>query len=220
MVKKKKRTIKEELKSKDFRVAIFGSARIRRRDPRYNQIKTLARMLGERGIDIVTGGGPGLMMAANEGHKAGSRKSKVKIHSIGLAIKLPKEQKTNKHLDIMKKFSRFSNRLDNFMLLSNVIVVAPGGVGTLLELFYAWQLIQVKQVCNIPIILLGKQWSSLIKWLEKYSLKNKFLEKRDLNLLFLAKNCNEAIKMIDTAYKEFKKGDKKYCLNYKKYKLY
>ncbi len=216
----KRRSIKEELKHKDFRVTIFGSSRIKRGNPTYNQIKFLARMLGERGMDIITGGGPGLMMAANEGHKAGSRKSKIKTHSIGLSIKLPKEQKTNKHLDIMKKFSRFSNRLDNFMLLSNVIVVAPGGVGTLLELFYAWQLIQVRQVCNIPIILLGKQWPSLIKWLERYPLKKRFFEKRDLNLLFLAKNCNEAIKMIDTAYKEFKKGDKKYCLNYKKYKLY
>ena len=216
----KRRSIKEELKHKDFRVTIFGSSRIKRGNPTYNQIKLLARMLGERGMDIITGGGPGLMMAANEGHRIGSQAKNKKTHSIGLSIKLPKEQKTNLHLDIMKKFSRFSNRLDNFMLLSNVIVIAPGGVGTFLELFYAWQLIQVKQVCNIPIILLGEQWPSLIKWLERYPLKKRFFEKKDLNLLFLAKNCNEAIKMIDTAYKEFKKGDKKYCLNYKKYKLY
>ena len=226
--KRKIKTIKEELKKGDFRVAIFGSARIKRGDSRYNQIKTLARMLGERGMDIVTGGGPGMMMAANEGHRAGSRAKHKKSHSIGLSIKLPKEfsikfpkgQKTKPHLDIMKRFSRFSNRLDSFMLLSNVIVVAPGGVGTLLEFFYSWQLIQVHQICNIPIILLGKPWPDLIKWLEKYPLKNKFLEKKDLNLLFLAKDGDDAIKMIDQAYKEFKRGDKHYCLNYKKYKLY
>jgi len=106
------------------------------------------------------------------------------------------------------------------MLLSNVIVVAPGGVGTLLEFFYAWQLVQVKQVCNIPIILLGKQWPDLIKWLENYPLKSKFFKKEDLNLLFLAKDSKEVMKMIDRAYEEFKKGDKNYCLNYKKYKLY
>lgn len=213
-------SIKEELKKEDFRVTIFGSARIKKKDLRYNQIKILARMLGERGIDIVTGGGPGMMRAANEGHKAGSKAKHKKAHSIGLSIKLPKEQKTNPHLDIMKKFSRFSNRLDNFMLLSNVIVVSPGGVGTLLEFFYSWQLVQVHQICNIPIILLGKQWPDLIKWLEKYPLKSKFFEKKDLNLLFLAKDCNEAIKMIDQAHREFKSGKKNFCLNYKKYKLY
>jgi len=222
MVKKRGKitSIKEELKKGDFRVTIFGSARIKKGDPIYNQINILARMLGERGMDIITGGGPGLMGAAAEGHQAGRKDKKTKAHSIGLSIKLPKEQKTNPHLDIMKKFDRFSNRLDNFMLLSNVIVVAPGGVGTLLEFFYSWQLIQVKQICNTPIILLGKQWPDLIKWLEKYPLKNRFFEKKDLNLLFLAKDCDEAIKMIDKAYEEFKKGDSHYCLNYKKYKLY
>ncbi len=219
-------SIKEELKKRDFRVSIFGSARIKKGDPRYNQIKTLARMLGDRGMDIVTGGGSGLMNAANEGHRKG--KNGKRSHAIGLSIKLPrdfllsipKRGKVSKNLDITKKFSRFSNRIDNFMLLSNVIVVAPGGVGTLLEFFYSWQLIQTHQICNIPIILLGKQWPSLIKWLERYPLKNRFFEKRDLNLLFLAKDCNEAIKMIDKAYEEFKSGDSHYCLNYKKYKLY
>lgn len=221
-------SIGEELKKRDFRVAIFGSARIKRGDPRYNQIKKLARMLGERGMDIVTGGGLGMMMAANDGHKAGSKAKHKKTHSIGLPIKLPRDfllkipkgRKLNPHLDIVKKFSRFSNRLDNFMLLSNVIVVSPGGVGTLLEFFYSWQLIQVKQICNIPIILLGKQWPDLIKWLEKYPLKNRFFEKKDISLLFLAKDCDDAMKMIDKAYEEFKSGDKHYCLNYKKYKLY
>jgi len=219
-------SIREELKKGDFRVAIFGSARIKRGDSRYNQIKTLAKMLGDRGMDIITGGGSGLMRAANEGHRKG--KNGKKSHAIGLSIKLPrdfllnipKRGKASKNLDVVKKFSRFSNRLDNFMLLSNVVVVAPGGVGTLLEFFYSWQLIQTHQICNIPIILLGKQWPDLIKWLEKYPLKNRFFEKKDINLLFLASDCNDAIKMIDKAYEEFKKGDKHYCLNYKKYKLY
>ena len=220
MRKKGVGTVKEELSRKDFRVSIFGSARIKRGDSKYLMIKKLSKMIGERGMDIITGGGPGLMMAANEGHKVGGKKSKVKVHSIGLAIRLSKKQKTSNHLDVVKKFSRFSNRLDNFMLLSNVIVVAPGGVGTLLEFFYSWQLIQVKQICDIPIILLGKQWHPLIKWLEKYPLKDRLFEKKDLNLLFLAKNCDEAMKMIDKAYEEFKKGDSHYCLNYKKYKLF
>lgn len=217
-MRKKRRTIKEELEEGGFRVAIFGSARIKKGDFRYKQIKSLASMLGERGIDVVTGGGPGLMKAATEGHN--KKNKNKKSHAIGLSIKLQKKQKTSPNLDIVKTFDRFSSRLDNFMLLSNVIVVAPGGVGTLLEFFYSWQLVQVKQVCNIPIILLGNQWPDFIKWLEKYPLKNKFLEKKDMNLLFLAKDSKDAMKMIDRAHEEFKKGDKNYCLNYKKYKLY
>lgn len=218
MKKRSKRGLKEELKEKKFRVTIFGSARTKKVDKEYKQIYTLAKMLGEEGIEIVTGGGPGIMEAASKGHKKG-RKNK-KIHTIGLAIHLPSEHKINKAVDIFKEFKHFSERLDNFMLLSNVIIVGPGGVGTLLELFYTWQLVQVKQICHIPIILLGEEWPSLIKWLEKYPLKKKFIGKDDLKLLFLAKDCPEAIKMVNQAYKEYKKGSKNFCLNYKKYKLY
>ncbi len=214
----KKTSLAKELKRKEFRVSIFGSARIKKDDKNYKQVYKLANMLGERGIDLVTGGGPGLMKAGNIGHKQGSKKTKA--HSIGLAIRLPNEQGTNKGVQIEKKFSRFSNRLDNFMLLSNAVVVAPGGVGTVLEFLYTWQLMQVKQTCNIPIILLGDGWSGLIEWLEKVPLKRKYLDKKDMKLLFLAKDCNEAIKMIDTAHNHYKKGGDNVCLNYKKYKLY
>ena len=198
----------EKLKKDSFRVTIFGSARIKRGTLIYNQVRTLARLLGERGIDVVTGGGPGLMEAANQGHRKGSKKTGAR--SIGIGIKLPSEQTFNKHLDIKKEFKRFSRRLDVFMALSNVVVVAPGGVGTLLELFYTWQLVQVKRIHNIPIIMLGKQWPALMKWFEKYPLKSKFFEKKDINLLFLAKDCSETIKMIDRAYKEHQKEGKNF----------
>lgn len=194
----------EKLKKDSFRVTIFGSARIKRGTLIYNQVKTLARLLGERGIDVVTGGGPGLMEAANLGHKRGSGKTGAR--SIGIGIKLPSEQTFNKHLDIKKEFKKFSRRLDVFMALSNVVVVAPGGVGTLLELFYTWQLVQVKRIHNIPIIMLGRQWPALMKWFKKYPLKSKFFEKKDVNLLFLAKDCNEVIKMIDKAHEVHQKG--------------
>ena len=125
----------------------------------------------------------------------------------------------NDYVNVKKQFTRFSERLDNFMLLSNAIVVAHGGVGTLLELFYSWQLMQVKKICNTPIILLGKQWKGLIEWLKKEPLKRKFFSKEDLELLFVAKNSKEAIKIIKEAYEEYKKGNKNFCLNYNKYKL-
>ncbi len=207
----------KEMKKREFRVTIFGSARMKKGDWEFKEVYKLAKMIGERGIDLITGGGPGVMEAASAGHKEGSRKSKA--HTIGLNIKLPHEQRMNPYIQIKKQFTRFSERLDNFMLLSNAIVVAHGGVGTLLELFYSWQLMQVKRICNIPIILLGKQWKGLIKWLKDEPLKRKFFNKEDLELLFTVKNANEAINILEDTYEEYKKGNKNFCLNYKKYKL-
>lgn len=218
MKRKVRKPIKKELAKKDFRVSIFGSGRVKRNSREYKQVYSLAKMLAEKDIDIVTGGGFGLMEAANRGHKAGKKDGES--HSIGLAIRLPKEQKINKSLDVVKEFNTFSKRLDNFMLLSNVVIVAPGGVGTLLEFFYTWQLVQTKKICTIPIILLGSMWEGLVDWLEKKPLKKKYFEKNDLGLVFLAKDCPDAIKMVEKAYEEYQKGTKNFCLNYKRYKLY
>ena len=213
----KKLRIPKQIDIEHFRVAIFGSARIKENDPRYKQICQLAKMVAAEGMDVVTGGGPGIMEAANKGHKEG-RKGK-KVRSYGLNIILPKEQVANKHLDIKKEFELFSQRLDYFMYLSNVVVVAPGGVGTLLELMYTWQLVQVKHISSMPIILLGKMWPKFIKWVEKWPLKMKFMSPEDMHTIFLADNCNEAIKIIQKAYEEFKKGNPDFCDNYKKYKI-
>ncbi|MBU0706216.1 LOG family protein [Patescibacteria group bacterium] len=200
-----------------FRVAIFGSARIKPNDPRYNQIYMLAKMIAAEGMDIVTGGGPGLMEAANKGHQAG-RKSK-KVHSFGLNIMLPKEQKINKHLDVHREFNRFSQRLDYFMHLSNVVVVAPGGIGTLLELMYTWQLIQVEHTCNIPVILMGEMWEPFIKWIEAWPLKKRLISAEDMLPIFLAKHCREAMKVIRKAQHDFYHRGPNYCWNYRKYKI-
>lgn len=213
MVKK----LKKELGNKDFRVTIFGSARVKKGTPLYRQAIELGEYLGEHEIDVVTGGGPGLMEAASRGHR---KKSKGKSHSIGLNIHLDSEQHLNKFLDYSREFKIFSKRLDHFMHLSNVFVVMPGGIGTILETFYTWQLMQVNQICHVPIIFVGKMWPPLIKWMEKNPLKNKFVKKQDLRLVFLAKDCKDAIRMIDQAHMEYKKGTKNFCLNYKKYKLY
>lgn len=213
MVKK----LKKELGKNDFRVTVFGSARVKKGDPLYRQAKELGGYLAERGIDVITGGGPGLMEAASCGHK---KKSKGKSHSIGLNIHLESEQYLNKFLDYSREFKIFSKRLDYFMHLSNVFVVMPGGIGTILETFYTWQLTQVNQICHVPIIFVGRMWPPLIEWMEKNPLKSKFIKSQDLKLVFLAKDCNDAIKMIDQAHAEYKKGTTNFCLNYKKYKLY
>jgi len=204
-------------KPKHFHVTIFGSARIKDNDKYYKEIYKLAKMIGENGMDIVTGGGPGIMEAANKGHKDGANGNGT--HSIGLGVNLPHEQGFNDSVRIYKKHKRFSARLDHFMTLSNAVVIAPGGVGTLLELFYTWQLVQVKHLCNIPIILLGDSYKGLVDWLKKEPLKRKFFNKEDLQLLYHAKNAKEAMKIIDEANAAFKRGGEDFCLNYKKYRL-
>ena len=157
------------------------------------------------------------MDAASRGHYAG-RKGNM-VHSLGLTIWLPKEQKEGFHLDIKKEYSRFSKRLDNFMALSNLVVVAPGGVGTLLEFLYTWQLIQVGHICDMPIILVGKMWRGLIQWVKKWPLKHSFMNKKDLDTIFFADNSKEAMKIINKAYEHYKKGGKDVCLNIKKYRI-
>ena len=207
--------VEDELYRKHFRVAIFGSARIQRDNPIFNEVYQLAKMIAAENIDIVTGGGPGIMKAASQGHQDG-RISKDS-HAIGLNIQMPLEQKPNRHLDIKKEFDRFSERLDAFMVLSDAVVVAPGGVGTLLEFAYTWQLVQVKHICNIPIILMGEMWTVLLDWIKMHPLKNGLLAKKDADSLILAKDCYDAIKIIKRFHEGFKKGDD-ICLNFKKYK--
>jgi uncharacterized protein (TIGR00730 family) len=200
-----------------FRVAIFGSARLKRNDPIYNQVQKLAKLIAAEGIDIVTGGGPGLMDAASRGHHSG-RKGK-ETYTLGLTIHLPREQKESYHLDLKRDFHKFSKRLDNFIHLSNVVVVAPGGVGTTLELTYVWQLVQVKHSCEIPIILFGNMWEGFVDWIKKGPLKYKFLDLKDLELLYHARNCDEVMKIIKLANLEYKKGSKNICLNINRYKV-
>jgi uncharacterized protein (TIGR00730 family) len=186
-----------------FRVVIFGSARIRRGDEIWSMIFELAKKIAKDGMDLVTGGGPGLMDAASEGHHAGDPDKKT-VQSIGLQIQLPTEQQSAHHLDIKKEFAQFSERLDNFMELANIVVVAPGGVGTTLELFYTWQLLQVKMIHDIPIILLGDMWHDFLRWIRKWPLHHQFLEPKDVDLLLYANNSTEAFEIIKKAHNEFK----------------
>ena len=189
-----------------FCVGIFGSARIEEGDSNWNLIYDLAKRIAIEGMDIVTGGGPGLMNAASEGHYAGDISKNVE--SIGLQIRLPKEQRDAHHLDIKKEFSRFSERLDNFIELANAVVVAPGGVGTMLEFLYTWQLMQVKMIHDVPIILLGDMWPDFIHWIRKWSLENRLLEQEDLDLLYLVNDTKGALIIIRKAYEKFKKRRK------------
>lgn len=186
-------SVDREIKKDHFRVTIFGSARIKKDDEIYQQVFNLAKEIGKHNFDIVTGGGPGIMEAANAGHQAGSPQNSS--HSIGLPIDIPNEIE-NRHLDIQTHFKRFSDRLNHFMDLSNVVVIMPGGVGTCLEFLYTWQLIQVKHIKPLPIILFGEMWESFIDWLRAWPLKKGLISTEDFTFIHIAKNNDEALKMI------------------------
>ena len=190
---------------KRFRVVIFGSARIEDGDPNWDLIYDLAKRIAEEDMDVVTGGGPGLMNAASEGHNDGDISKNAQ--SIGLQIILPKKQVDSRHLDIKKEFYSFSERLDNFIEFANAVVVAPGGIGTMLEFFYTWQLMQVKMIRDIPIILLGEMWPDFVQWMKKWQLNNRLIEQKAMNLLFLVNNNDDALIIIKKAYEKFKIDD-------------
>lgn len=197
-----------------YRVAIFGSARIKEGDREYRDVYEIARGLAALGFDIVTGGGPGLMQAANAGHRSVPTTS----HSIGLNIKLPREQLANPFLDIKKEFDRFSSRLDTFMSLSDAVVVASGGIGTLLELFYSWQLVQVGHLCKTPIILFGDIWRPLLHWLNEEVRRRGFISAEDLQGIFHLESAATVVDLISRIHEDRSRSGN-VCVNFEKYRV-
>jgi predicted Rossmann-fold nucleotide-binding protein len=191
----------KELDLNKYRISIFGSARIKPEDKIYKEIFALSKEIGKMELDLITGGGPGLMQAANDGHMEGDINKKAS--SIGLTIRLPHEA-DNPILEVRKHFEKFSHRLDTFMAFSHLVVVTPGGIGTILELYYTLQLIQVKHIHKIPIILVGKMWKKLLQWMKAYPLRSKLLDAKDLEHVYYARNNRQALKMINKFYAEFK----------------
>ncbi len=207
--------LNQELKKNSFRVTIFGSARIKENDAIYKQAFNLAKKIGSEGIDLITGGGPGLMEAASVGHTTGDVKGRA--HSIGLNISLPFEQKANPGLEMVQTHERFSTRLDEFMMLSNVVVVMPGGIGTCLELFYSWQLMQVHHICRTPIILVGDMWRKLLDWVIDFPLKAHYLDSKDLEAIVWVDNEKEAWDVIEKAREHFEQEGEHVCHNWQQY---
>lgn len=146
----------------NYRVTIFGSARLKPGTPAYEGVKKLAAELTAMGCDILTGGGPGLMQAANEG--AHSADPKGVRRSVGINIELPFEQEVNPFVTEAFEHRTFFSRLHQFMILSDAFVVTPGGIGSLLEMSLCWQLLQVRHLYNTPLILVGKMWAGLVEW--------------------------------------------------------
>ncbi|HSP06987.1 MAG TPA: LOG family protein [Acidobacteriota bacterium] len=187
--------------SRWFRVTIFGSSRIARGDALYNSAKDLAFQLSNLGCDVVTGGGPGLMEAANEGAQEGDVSGKTR--SYGLHIELPSEYEPNKYIDRLSSHRTFFSRLHHFVRLSHAYVVLPGGIGTSLESFMIWQLLQVGYIRNRPLILLGEMWHGLLEWMKKEMEPRSLVYGRELEIARVVSSIDEALLIIKEAKEQF-----------------
>jgi len=190
--------------SRWFRVTIFGSSRIARGDALFNSAKDLAFQLTQLGCDIVTGGGPGLMEAANEGAQEGDLTGKTK--SFGLHIELPFEYKPNPYIDRLSSHRTFFSRLHHFVRLSHAYIVLPGGIGTSLETFMIWQLLQVGYIKDRPLILLGDMWKGLVDWIQKEMIPRQYVAIEDLNYVKAVSSIEEAVKIVKVAKEKFERS--------------
>jgi uncharacterized protein (TIGR00730 family) len=179
-----------------YRVTIFGSARAQPGTYVYNEVKRVAGALAEMGCDIITGGGPGLMQAANEGAAAAGAPERNR--SVGIRVDLPFEQEVNPFVEQAFEHKTFFTRLHHFVLASDAFVVAPGGIGTVLELMLIWQLLQVRHVHDTPLILVGKMWADLVEWARTHLLTSQppLANPEDMALPRCVKTADEAIAMI------------------------
>jgi hypothetical protein len=177
-------------------VTVFGSARTPRDHPEYAVGRELGAALAEAGFAVITGGGPGVMEAANRGcSDAGG-------FSVGLGIELPFEQGLNDWVDLGINFRYFFARKTMFVKYSQAFVCLPGGFGTLDELFEALTLVQTKKVTKFPVVLLGTEyWGGLYDWIAKTVLDSGKIGEKDLALLHLTDDVDDAVRVVHEAYK-------------------
>lgn len=183
-------------------VSIFGSARTSETEPMYKAAHETAYLLGAAGFEIITGGGPGIMEAANRGaHEAGAR-------SVGCNIQLPFEQMPNPYLTKSLTFKYFMVRKTMFIKYSNAYIIFPGGFGTMDELFEALTLIQTRKIRNFPVVLFGAHyWQGLLQWLTTTMLNEKMINPEDLGLIHLTDSPRDAVDfIIKTCYAGINNG--------------
>jgi uncharacterized protein (TIGR00730 family) len=176
-------------------VTIFGSARVREEDPAYTNAREVARRFAERGWAVVTGGGPGVMEAANRGAREGGGLS------VGFNIELPHEQRGNPYVDLAHTFRHFYARKTMFVKAAEGFVVFPGGFGTADELFEALTLIQTGKVLHFPVVLIGSDyWGELLDWIRGELLPDGMISPEDLDLLYVTDDIEEAIARVQECY--------------------
>jgi uncharacterized protein (TIGR00730 family) len=180
----------------NYRVTIFGSARLLPGSHPYESVKQLAASLAAMDCDILTGGGPGLMRAANEG--ASAVETSAPHRSVGINIELPFEQEVNPFVTQAYEHRTFFSRLHHFMIASDAFIIVPGGIGTLLELSLAWQLLQVRKLYQTPLIFIGKMWVDLVEWGRRSMLVegNELASAIDFNIPQCVNTIEEATTLI------------------------
>lgn len=179
-----------------YRVTIFGSARAKPGSLAYTETKRVARALTGMGCDIITGGGPGLMQAANEGASEANATEHDK--SIGVRIALPFEQDANPFVEQAFEHGTFFTRLHHFVLASDAFIVAPGGIGTVLEAMMIWQLLQVRHLEGTPFLMIGRMWPGLVGWARQtmLSFEPPLANPEDLELPQCLATADDAIAVI------------------------
>jgi uncharacterized protein (TIGR00730 family) len=181
----------ETLSKTGAAVTIFGSARLPPTDPYYQAAVSIAKDLAKHNLAVITGGGPGIMEAANRGA------AEVKGKSVGLNIELPFEQKGNRFANIPLNFHYFFSRKVCFVKYSIGFIYMPGGFGTLDEFFEVLTLVQTHRIPSFPLILFGKDhWSGLIRWMKATLEKNKFTSPGDLDLFTITDDPQVAVNLI------------------------
>ncbi|MCZ6473028.1 MAG: TIGR00730 family Rossman fold protein [SAR324 cluster bacterium] len=172
-------------------VTIFGSARTSEDDPNYKLAMELAEELVREGFSVLTGGGPGVMEAANRGAKQGGG------NSIGLNIELPAEQSANAFLTFGLSFRYFFVRKVMLVKYASAFFLLPGGFGTLDELFETLTLIQTNKIRPFPVVLIGEAyWSGLISWMRQHTLGNGMISEEDMSLFHLTDDIREAVELV------------------------
>jgi uncharacterized protein (TIGR00730 family) len=172
-------------------VTVFGSARVGAGSPEYQGARECGRALAEAGFAVVTGGGPGVMEAANRGAKDGGG------YSVGFNIELPHEQEANPYLDVALTFRHFYARKVALVKAAEGFVLFPGGFGTLDELFESLTLIQTDKVREFPVILIDRTyWADLLKWIADEPLKAGMISPEDVDLLHVTDDIGEAVDLL------------------------
>lgn len=192
-----------------YRVSIFGSARMSPNEPLYEGVRHLASELTKLGCDIVTGGGPGLMQAANEGSVLADPQDLTR--SIGIRVDLGFEQEANPFIEEMYRHRTFFSRLHHFVLISDAFVVVPGGIGTSLEAMMIWQLLQTRKLYQTPLIFVGQMWANLVAWVDHYmvNVEPAMADPADLSIPQCVEHFEAAVTLLQASHAQWQQRQEK-----------
>lgn len=192
-------------KRERYSVTIFGSARLDKKSVTYHGVQQLATELTQMGCDIITGGGPGAMEAANAGSVMADLENQTQ--SIGIRVALSFEQQVNPFVEKEYHHRTFFSRLHHFVMISDAFVVVPGGIGTTLEALMIWQLLQVRNIKQAPLILVGPMWANFIDWANIFMVEGEvpFADAADMKIPTCVDSFSAALSCIKVDYQQWQR---------------